>query len=82
VRTSVRSGRSSADCRGRRGDDNRPGHARQKIAAKLYAALERLRADDELLAIVGNMQDTLTDKEVLRLLEKYNRSGKVIRQPE
>jgi hypothetical protein len=56
--------------------------ARQKIAAELYAALERLGADDELLAIVGSMQDTMTDKEVLRLLEEYNRTGTALRQPE
>jgi hypothetical protein len=55
---------------------------RQKIAAELYAALERPGADPELLAIVGNMHDTLTDKEVLRLLEEYNRTGNALRQPE
>jgi hypothetical protein len=41
----------------------------QKITAEVYAALERLGADEELLAIVGSMNDTMTDKEVLRLLE-------------
>jgi aryl-alcohol dehydrogenase-like predicted oxidoreductase len=55
---------------------------RQKITAELYAALERLGVDEELLAIVGSMKDTTTDKEVLRLMEEYNRSGKVMRQPE
>jgi hypothetical protein len=55
---------------------------RQKIAAELYAALERLGADDELLSIVGIMHDTMTDKEVLRLLEEYNRMGTAMRQPE
>jgi hypothetical protein len=55
---------------------------RQKITAELYAALERLGADDELLAIVGSMQDTMTDKEVLRLLEEYNRTGRLMRPPE
>jgi aryl-alcohol dehydrogenase-like predicted oxidoreductase len=55
---------------------------RQKITAELYAALERLGVDEELLAIVGSMNDTMTDKEVLRLLEEYNRSGKVMYQPE
>jgi hypothetical protein len=54
---------------------------RQKITAELYFALERLGADEELLAIVGNMNDTMTDKEALRLLEEYNRST-VMHQPE
>ncbi len=48
---------------------------RQKITAELYAALERLGADEELLAIVGRMNDTLTDRDVLRLLEEYNRAA-------
>jgi hypothetical protein len=34
--------------------------------------LERLGADDGLLAIVGSMHNTMTDKEVLRLVEEYN----------
>jgi hypothetical protein len=55
---------------------------RQKITAELYAALERLGADEELLAIVGSMSDTLTDREALRLLEEYNRAGKVLHQPQ
>jgi hypothetical protein len=55
---------------------------RQKITAELYAALERIGADEELLAIVGRMNDTLTDKEVLRMLEEYNRTGNVLHQPQ
>jgi hypothetical protein len=55
---------------------------RQKITAELYAALERIGADEELLAIVGNMNDTVTDKEVLRMLEEYNRTGNVLHQPQ
>jgi hypothetical protein len=51
---------------------------RQKVAAELYAALERLGADEELLAIVGSMSDTMNDKEILRLLEEYNRAGRVM----
>jgi hypothetical protein len=43
---------------------------------------ERLGADDDLLAIVGSMNDTMTDKEILRLLEEYNRTGTAMRQPE
>jgi hypothetical protein len=55
---------------------------RQKIGAELYAALERIGADEELLAIVGSMNDTVTDKEVLRMLEEYNRTGNVLHQPQ
>jgi hypothetical protein len=55
---------------------------RQKITAELYAALERLGADDELLAIVGSVNDTPTDKEALRMLEEYNRTGKVLHEPQ
>jgi hypothetical protein len=47
-------------------------NTRQKIAAELYAALERLGADVELLAIVGSWRDTLDDAEVLELLQHYN----------
>jgi hypothetical protein len=53
-----------------------------QIAAQLYTTLERLGADEELLAIVGSMSDTLTDKEVLRMLEDYNKTGNVFRQPQ
>jgi aryl-alcohol dehydrogenase-like predicted oxidoreductase len=52
---------------------------RQKIMAELYAALERLGVDEELLAIVDSMNDRMTDKEILQLLEEYNRTGKVLR---
>jgi hypothetical protein len=45
---------------------------RQKIAAELYAALERLGTDEELLAIVGSWRDTLDDAEVLSMLRDYN----------
>jgi Ca2+-binding EF-hand superfamily protein len=47
--------------------------------AELYAALERLGVDEELLAIVDSMNDRMTDKEILQLLEEYNRTGKVLR---
>jgi hypothetical protein len=53
-----------------------------QIAAQLYTTLERLGADEKLLAIVGSMGDTLTEKEVLRMLEEYNRTGNVSRQPQ
>jgi hypothetical protein len=34
--------------------------------------LERLGADEELLAIVGSWRDTLDDADVLRLLRDHN----------
>jgi hypothetical protein len=55
---------------------------KSQIAAQLYTTLERLGADEELLAIVGSMNDTVTDKEVLRMLEEYNSTGNVSRQPQ
>jgi hypothetical protein len=42
------------------------------IAAEIYAALERLNADEELLAVIGSWRDTLDDTEVLRLLRDHN----------
>jgi hypothetical protein len=38
-----------------------------QIAGELYVALERLGADDELLAIVSSWRDTLDDADVLAL---------------
>jgi hypothetical protein len=35
-----------------------------KIAAELYTALERLDADEDLLAVVSSWRDTLSDEEV------------------
>jgi hypothetical protein len=35
-----------------------------QIAGELYAAMERLGADEELLAIVGSWRDTLSNAEV------------------
>ena len=43
-----------------------------QIASEIYTALERLGADDELLAIVGSWRDTLDDAEVLSMLLEYN----------
>jgi hypothetical protein len=53
-----------------------------QIAAQLYATLERLDTDEELRAIVGSMNDTLSDEEVLRMLEEYNRTGHAFREPQ
>jgi hypothetical protein len=52
-----------------------------QIARELYAALERLSADPELLAIVGSWRDTLSDAEVLSTLREYNAAGRVLHRP-
>jgi len=51
-----------------------------EIAAEIYIALERLGADEELLAIIGSWRDTLPDDEVLALLRDYNATGKALHQ--
>ena len=53
------------------GDDERSGHAAED-RGELYAVLQRLDADVELLAIVGSWRDTLDDAEVLSMLRHYN----------
>jgi aryl-alcohol dehydrogenase-like predicted oxidoreductase len=65
----------------RRSDAKQP-DLKVQIATQLYTALERLGADEELLAIVGSMNETTTDKEVFRMLEEYSRTGKVLHQPQ
>jgi hypothetical protein len=49
------------------------------IVGEIYAALERLGADPELLSIVGSWRDTLDDAEVLALLQRYNAMGRALR---
>jgi hypothetical protein len=53
-----------------------------QIAVEIYAALERLGADEDLLSIVGSWRDTLDDVEVLALLRAYNTTGKVLHRPQ
>ncbi len=43
-----------------------------QIVGEIYTALERLDADEELLAIIGSWRDTLNDTEVLSMLQDYN----------
>jgi cytochrome c553 len=43
-----------------------------EIAQELYTALERLRADDERVAIVEDWRDRKSDEQFLRLLQAYN----------
>lgn len=45
---------------------------RAQIVGEIYAALERLDTDEELLSIIGSWRDTLDDREVLSLLRDYN----------
>ena len=49
-----------------------------QIARDIYTALERLGADEELLAIIGSWRDTLPDAEVLALLRGYNATGRML----
>jgi hypothetical protein len=49
-----------------------------EIADEIYAALHRLDADEELLAIVGSWRDTLDDAEVLALLREWNEGGPML----
>jgi hypothetical protein len=43
--------------------------------ARAYVALERLGAEQELLAIVGSWCDTLCDADVLSMLREYMQPG-------
>lgn len=51
---------------------------RDDLAYELFVAFERLGADPELLSIVGSINDTLSDEEILLYLQDYNRTGKVL----
>jgi len=53
-----------------------------QIAHEISIALERLGADEELLAIIGSWRDTLPDEEVLALYRDYNATGKALRRPQ
>jgi hypothetical protein len=53
-----------------------------QIDSELYAALESLGADEELLAIVGSWRDTLDDAEVLSMLRDYKATGRTLQRPQ
>lgn len=55
-------------------------HVRASINREIFIAFERLDAPPDLLSIIGSYGDTLDDSEVLRLLQEYNRTGKVIHE--
>ena len=48
-----------------------------QIATQIYRACQKLGAGPELLSIIGSYGDTLSDEDVLMLLERHN-SGKPI----
>jgi hypothetical protein len=47
-----------------------------QIAREIFIALERLDADEQLLAIIGSWEDTAADDEILVLLKNYNGTDK------
>jgi hypothetical protein len=47
-----------------------------QIADEIHTALERLDADEELLAIVGSWRDTLPGADVLRMLVRTTPAGR------
>ena len=49
-----------------------PADVRARIVGEIYTVLERLDADEELLAIVGSWRDALDDADVLTMLRDYN----------
>jgi hypothetical protein len=53
-----------------------------QIAGEIYAALERLGADEDLLSIVGSWRDTLKDAEVLSMLREYNAGRPTLHRPQ
>jgi hypothetical protein len=65
-----------------------PQHERQKrmstvqkdIISELIKAIKVCDASDDLLSIIGSYGDTLSDSEILHLLQEYNRTGKVIHE--
>ena len=57
-------------------------HLRAQIVKELYATMERLGAEPDLLSIVGSWGDTLDDEEVLALLKEYKATGQVLRLPQ
>jgi hypothetical protein len=50
---------------------------RRAIVEEIYFALAKLRAPDELLAIVGSWGDTVDDAGTLAHLREFNRSGTI-----
>ena len=53
-----------------------------QIAREIFIALERLDADEQLLAIIGSWEDTAADDEILVLLKHYNGTDKKSEMPQ
>jgi hypothetical protein len=53
-----------------------------QIAHEISIALERLGADEELLAIIGSWRDTLDDAHILALLREYNAGRPTMHRPQ
>jgi hypothetical protein len=53
-----------------------------QIVGEIYTALERVDADEELLANVGSWRDTLRDAEVLAMLWEWNTTGRALHRPQ
>jgi hypothetical protein len=54
---------------------------REQIVGEICKALERLDADEELLAIVGSWHDTLDDADVLSFLRDWNAGRPTLHRP-
>lgn len=54
-----------------------PDPARDFIIRELYIALERIGAPAELLGVIGSWGDTMSDREVLKMLRDYTRTGTI-----
>jgi hypothetical protein len=55
---------------------------RTQIVGEIDKALERLEADEELLAIVGSWRDTLDDAQILAMLREYNAGRPTLHRPQ
>ncbi len=52
---------------------------RVQIARQLFIALQR-RGADKLLSVIESHGDTLSNAEILLLLQEYNATGRVLRR--
>jgi hypothetical protein len=56
-----------------------PSHVYAQIAKQIFIALQR-RGADKLLSIIESHGDTLSNAEILLLLQEYNATGRVLHQ--
>lgn len=57
-------------------------HCARAVEREVDKALKRDPRNPDLLALKGSVGDTLSDLEILDLLEGYNATGKVIHTPQ